>query len=324
MFTKIGMRESQALVVRKGLHQSSSFTDHRVDRLPIPSNITKLNDQILNWHIFRNVLKTPLLAHIVSKNLDILRSITHPLSKATSKEDNGQLDASNTQGHRSNDGNIVNELGLEETVTSNLKLLRISLSTSILLAADTAAVWGLLGSEHVRPRVGPVGAVLNTTAVQLLLHNVPSSGDPVEVGLLVVLHALVHVLHHLGVQITLQHVGSDSSTDLSDEDNSEEESVGVDQALALLPGATAAQEGHQEDHTTDDHQEDWSVHIALAQEVQEVLGCNLGPGTKSDEDTSSEDEEDVEEDHEVLHETLATVLHGEAFGLNSHKKCYQA
>ena len=33
----------------------------------------------------------------------------------------------------SNDGNIVNELGLEETVTSNLELLRISLSTSLLL-----------------------------------------------------------------------------------------------------------------------------------------------------------------------------------------------
>ena len=58
---------------------------------------------------------------------------------------------------------------------------------------------------------------------------------------------------------------------LSDKDNSEEESVGVDQALALPPGATAAQEGHQEDHTTDDHQEDWSVHIAVAQEVQVVL-----------------------------------------------------
>ena len=62
---------------------------------------------------------------------------------------------------------------------------------------------------------------------------------------------------------------------LSNEDNSEEESVGVDQALALLPGATAAQEGHQEDHTTDDHQEDWSVHIAVAQEVQVVLNENF-------------------------------------------------
>ena len=80
MFAKIDMGESQALV-RKGLHQSSSFTDHKVDRLPIPSNITKLNNQILDWHIFRNVLKTPHLAHIVSKNLDILRSITHPATR---------------------------------------------------------------------------------------------------------------------------------------------------------------------------------------------------------------------------------------------------
>jgi len=57
------------------------------------------------------------------------------------------------------------------------------------------------------------------------------------------------------------------------------------------------------------------VFTAVAQEVQVVLGFNLGPGTKSDKDTSSEDEEDVKEDHEVLHETLATVLHDEAFGL---------
>merc|ERR1712180_465230 len=98
--------------------------------MKIPSNITNMQNQILNWHIFHNVLKPPLLAHIISKNSDILRSVSHPLSKATSKEDNGQLDASNTQGHRSNDGNIVDELGLEETVTSNLELLRISLSTS--------------------------------------------------------------------------------------------------------------------------------------------------------------------------------------------------
>ena len=54
--------------------------------LKIPSNITKLNNQILDWHIFRNVLKTPHLAHIVSKNLDILRSITHPATRIIMSE----------------------------------------------------------------------------------------------------------------------------------------------------------------------------------------------------------------------------------------------
>merc|ERR1719474_448825 len=254
MFTKLAWENRKLLLPDKACTKALASQITKLTWfMKIPSNITNMQNQILNWHIFHNVLKPPLLAHIISKNSDILRSVSHPLSKATSKEDNGQLDASNTQGHRSNDGNIVDELGLEETVTSNLELLRsVCLSTSILLAADTAAVWGLLGSEHVGPCCSPVGAILNTTAVQLLLHNVPSSGDPLKAGLLVVLHALVHVLHHLSVQVPLQHVGSDSGTDLSDEDNSEEESVGVDQALALLPGATAAQEGNQEDYTTDD------------------------------------------------------------------------
>ena len=49
--------------------------------LKIPTNITKLKNQILNWHIFHNVPKPPLLAHIISENLDILRSITHPATR---------------------------------------------------------------------------------------------------------------------------------------------------------------------------------------------------------------------------------------------------
>ena len=32
-------------------------------------------------HMYETILKTHLLAHIVSKNLDILRSITHPATR---------------------------------------------------------------------------------------------------------------------------------------------------------------------------------------------------------------------------------------------------
>ena len=99
---------------------------------------------------------------------------------------------------------------------------------------------------------------------------------------------------------------------LSDKDDCEEECIGVDQTFALLPRPAAAHEGHYKDHATNDHQEDRGVHIVVSQEVQVVLGINLRPGSKTNENTPSEDEEDVEEDHEVFHEAFATVLHDEA------------
>ena len=110
---------------------------------------------------------------------------------------------------------------------------------------------------------------------------------------------------------------------LSNKDDSEEESVGVDQALALLPGPAAAHERHHKDHPADNHKEDRRVHIVVPQEVQVVLGIDLRPSTKTDENTPSEDEQDVEEDHEVFHEAFATVLHDEAVRIESEKgiKC---
>ena len=106
---------------------------------------------------------------------------------------------------------------------------------------------------------------------------------------------------------------------LSDKDDCEEECIGVDQTFALLPRPAAAHESHHEDNATNDHQEDRGVHIVVPQEVQVILGINLGPGSKANENTPSEDEEDIEEDHEVLHEAFATVLHDEAVRIESEK-----
>ena len=116
---------------------------------------------------------------------------------------------------------------------------------------------------------------------------------------------------------------NETSSNLSNKDDREEESVGVDQTFALLPRPAAAHESHNKDHAADDHQEDWSVHIVVSQEVKVVLGINLRPGTEADENAPSENEEDVEEDHEVFHEAFTTVLHDEAGRMGSEKgiKC---
>merc|ERR1711934_395987 len=168
------------------------------------------------------------------------------------------------------------KLGLEEAVATNVILIDIRVSpTTLNLSSNTTAVRQLTIRENVAPFTGPVRRILNTTAMKLLLHDVPSVGDPTKLwAFLVVGHSRVHVLHHLGVEITFQHVSSNASTDLSNKDDREEEGVGVDQTFALLPRATAAHESHHKDHAADDHQEDWCVHIVVPQEVQVILGIN--------------------------------------------------
>ena len=44
--------------------------------------------------------------------------------------------------------------------------------------------------------------------------------------------------------------GTTHHTDLGNEDEEEDGAVGVDEALVLLPGATAAKEGNGEDNTS--------------------------------------------------------------------------
>merc|ERR1719370_711222 len=168
---------------------------------------------------------------------DILRCIAHPLSKATSKEDNGQLNGSHSQSNSSNNSDVVDELGLEEAIATILKLLHSRVFATVSsLSSNTAAVRNLTIRESVVPFTGPVSGTLNTTAVQLVLHDVPGVGDPILLGaVVIVLHSRIHVLHHLSVEVTFQHVSSNAGTNLSDKDNCKEECIGVDQTLALLP-----------------------------------------------------------------------------------------
>ena len=105
------------------------------------------------------------------------------------------------------------------------------------------------------------------------------------------------------------------TTNLCNEDDDKQDAVGVDQALILLPGSTAAEESNGKDdatcrlninilesikfHTKNDD-ENWSVDIIVTKEVQVVLGSNLRVSSKPDESNASNSKEDVTKNHEIL------------------------
>ena len=65
------------------------------------------------------------------------------------------------------------------------------------------------------------------------------------------------------------------------------------------------------DKLTQNDNEDWSIDIIVAENVEVVFGLDLCVGTKTDQDTSDEGEETVADDHEVLDEAGTTRLHVE-------------
>jgi len=238
----------------------------------------------------------------------------NPLAKAAGESNGDQFSNSNSKSNSSNDSEIAVELIAEEREAAfgvDLLLVNRSLSTSFSLASFAAGVRNSSILEGLSG-VFPVCEGLNTTAMELLLDQIPSSGDSLKSLSSIVLHPSVHVLGDLGLQVSLQSKGSNTSSNLGDEDDEEDGTVGVDEALVLLVGTAASKQRDGQDDSSEDDDKDWSVHIVVSEEVEVVLGSYLGVGSKPNEDDSSQCKENVAEDHEVLDDTFTAVLHDDA------------
>jgi len=144
-----------------------------------------------------------------------------------------------------------------------------------------------------------------------MLYKVPCACHPLIICLVVVVHSQHHVCGEDLLDISFKHVGSNTSTKLSNQDEDKEESIGVDHAGTLREGTTAAKEGNDKDDNTDDNKEYGGVDIIVPKKVKKILSLNLNISTETDKSESSESEDQVEDDKEILDYSFTTVLHVE-------------
>ena len=122
--------------------------------------------------------------------------------------------------------------------------------------------------------------------------------------LVVVLHAVLHVgfkqFSHLSSKtqfyivlnstsetyLGLQFVGSDTSTDLHQEDDAEKDGEGESHAVVLLDGAAATEEGDKEDNASNDDKEDRSGEELVPEEVKVLTVGSLDDPTSDNEEQS--------------------------------------
>merc|ERR1719427_286493 len=236
-----------------------------------------------------------------SKDLDIRPTTANPLAQAAGECNGQELTHSDTQRNSSDNSKVADKLLTEEgeaSLTINLVWVNWGLPTSLYLATNAARIGNC--SSRKLSDILPIIIVLNTTALELLLYQVPGKGDPLITRRVVVSQAIVHVLGDLGLQVSFQDKSSNASSNLCNEDDDKQDAVGVDQTLILLPGSTAAEESNGKDDATKNDDENWSVDIIVTKEVQVVLGSNLRVSSKPDESNASNSKEDVTKNHEIL------------------------
>jgi len=227
----------------------------------------------------------------------------HLLACAAGNNDTDQLNDSNADGRAADLVDVFEKLILHLGEATHVpQLVGSGSSTTILYIHLAAAVRRLAKVGGV-----PLREVVNPTALQLPLDEVPGVGYSIVVGLAIVLHALNHLLVYLAIQVVLEEIGSDARCDLSHQHDEEEGGVRVDHAAAVLRGTEAAKERDQEDHNAHYDEENRCVGVLIPEEVEVLGGLDLDEGAESDEGQTSDDEDKVEDEKEGSPETHATT-----------------
>jgi len=235
--------------------------------------------------------------------LSSLHAFLHALADAECDDDPDQLYDSNAKGRAANLVDVSEKLNFHHG--------EATLAPQLVGRGGFTTPFGIRLAAAVR-RLGigsifPLQGVVNTTAMQLPLDQVPGRGDSLVAVLIIVLHAILHVVVDLGLQLVLKNVGSNAGSDFSNQHDEEEDGVGVDHADVLLPGATAAKERDQEDHNTHYDEQDRRVGVLVSEEVEVLIGLDLDVGPESDEGQTSDDENKVEYEEEGSPQTFATT-----------------
>jgi len=176
-----------------------------------------------------------------------------PFRQVAGEKYSNQLDSTKAKSSSSDDSNVAGKL--------LLKLVKASRLVDIFHFLSTARCLNL--AARLGDGVIPVFVRVNTAAGEIVLQNVPRISHSIMPVLTIVRHATLHLVLDLTLQLALQSVRSDGGADLRDEQQRDEEGVGVDHARALVSSAAASEKRHHENHAAYDNDEDWSVQVVV-------------------------------------------------------------
>jgi len=209
----------------------------------------------------------PANLHSLKLSLSIPSPVTFLLSNTACEHNNEDVKESNETGGGAHEVDVIADELLDHVSAADIEHILRILGAVENISSAAAGVGDLLA---------PVGGILDSAAMELLLHVVPGGGDLLVIDLAVVGHRVLHG----DAEISTEKVGSDTGANLCDEDEDDDESVGVDHAFILTHGAAAAEESDHEDDDADDDEENWGVDEAICKKFIEGIVLDLNIGSK--------------------------------------------
>lgn len=79
--------------------------------------------------------------------------------------------------------------------------------------------------------------------------------------------------------------------------------------MLLGHGAAAGKEGHEEDDTAEDHEDDRDVEVGAVQEIQVVSRPDLNVSPQTNDSQAGQGEQEVEHQDKILDTTVPTTVH---------------
>lgn len=234
----------------------------------------------LIWVTLYQALGTTNL-HSLKLSLSIPSSITFLLPNTAGENNDEDVKESNETGGDTHKVDVVADKLFDHVGAADLEHILLLLCTVLDFSSHAAGV---------RDVCAPVGGVLDAAALKIVLDVVPCGGDLFMIDLAVVGHGLLHG----DAEVSTEEVGSESSANLSDEDEDDDKRIGVDQAFVFTEGATAAKEGDDKDEGANDDEENGGVDVAICEELIESFIDKLYIGSKPNECKPGQSDEQIE------------------------------
>jgi len=238
---------------------------------------------------------------------------TNSFGQETSKDDTNQLNESNTDAYANKDASLVlNLLGQfwnttrRPNTSRSIRIVDYVESTAINIS-NAATVWNTFHRLAIRS-CKPLSVVGSSTAMNLMLHNVPGISNSTMVCGVVLVQCLVHIFSKNCIDVTAQDVSSNSTGNFADEDESQKYRKRNHHAVVLFDGTTATEKCHKENDDTDDDKEHRSREELVAQKVQIFRINALYDGCGDDEGDARNSKQQVEDEEKIL-DKLHTGLH---------------
>merc|ERR1711973_829293 len=215
----------------------------------------------------------------------------------------------NSNSNTGSSGSVVSDELFKLHETSHLVDFVCTGSTSFTTAfcKDFAASIGNVIGIFESRCIFPISVISDTTTSEVALHDVPSFGHSIMLGLFVIIQAFIHCCGDDFSGVSPKDVDCNGDSDQRQQNQGQHSSVGVHHTGIFRASSATAEEGDDKHESTNDDQNDRCVEVGIAQKVQVLGHVDLDVSTNANKSHTRQEEDEIEKKDNIFDENFTTT-----------------